>query len=99
MAEAGLREAYAITEKTKRSNMISELKKKVFDELMPEKDDGTESVLLGDTFKSLEKKVVRGDLIKTKKRIDGRDLDNGPPHCCRSWCARAHPWFRPVHPW
>ncbi len=79
MAEAGLREAYAITEKTKRQNLISELKKKVFDELMPEKDDGTESVLLGDTFKSLEKKVVRGDLIKTKKRIDGRDLTTVRP--------------------
>ena len=74
MAEAGLREAYALTEKTKRQDMVSELKKKVFDELMPEKDDGTQAVLLGDVFKSLEKKVVRGDLIKTKKRIDGRDL-------------------------
>ena len=79
MAEAGLREAYALTEKTKRQTMISELKKKVFDELMPEKDDGTQSVLLGDTFKSLEKKVVRGDLIKTKKRIDGRDLTTVRP--------------------
>jgi polyribonucleotide nucleotidyltransferase len=79
MAEAGLREAYAVTEKTKRQSMISELKKKVFDELMPEKDDGTESVLLGDVFKSLEKKVVRGDLIKTKKRIDGRDLTTVRP--------------------
>jgi polyribonucleotide nucleotidyltransferase len=74
IAEAGLREAYAIAEKTERQNKVSEVKDKVFAELMPAEDDGTEAVLLGDVFKSLEKKVVRGDIIKTKKRIDGRDL-------------------------
>jgi len=74
IAEQGLRDAYAIPEKTERQKKVSEVKAKVFEELLSEEDNGTESTLLGDVFKSLEKKVVRGDIIKTKKRIDGRDL-------------------------
>ena len=34
---------------------------------------------LADAFKSLEKDVVRGDILKTKQRIDGRDLETVRP--------------------
>ena len=48
-------------------------------ELLPADADANEQVLLGDVFKGLEQEVVRGDIIKTEKRIDGRDLKTVRP--------------------
>ena len=36
-------------------------------------------MLLGSVFKELEQEVVRGDIIRTQKRIDGRDLKTVRP--------------------
>ncbi len=79
MAEAGLRAAYENPEKKKRQDAITEIKDKVFAELMPAEDDGSEKVLLGSVFKGLESEIVRGNIIKTKIRIDGRDLSTVRP--------------------
>lgn len=79
IAEKGLTEAYAIAEKMPRQQKIAEVKDKVFEALMPAEDDGSEKVTLADAFKSLEKKIVRGSIIKTSKRIDGRDLETVRP--------------------
>ncbi len=79
MAEDGLRKAYDIAEKKKRQDAIGEIKDKVFEELMPEEDDGSEKVLLGSVFKGLESEIVRGNILKTKERIDGRDLSTVRP--------------------
>ena len=46
---------------------------------MPQEDDGTDAVLLGDVFKELESDIVRGDILKTGARIDGRDLKTVRP--------------------
>ncbi len=48
-------------------------------ELMPADADANEQVLLGDVFKGLEQEVVRGDILRTSKRIDGRDLKTVRP--------------------
>ncbi|MGH1350718.1 MAG: polyribonucleotide nucleotidyltransferase [Methyloligellaceae bacterium] len=79
MAEEGLRAAYENPEKKKRQDAIGEIKDKVFAELMPDEDDGSEKVLLGSVFKGLESEIVRGNIIKTKVRIDGRDLTTVRP--------------------
>ena len=79
IAEADLRKAFATPEKQARQNIVAEAKKAVFDALKPEEDDGTESVLIGDVFKSLESDIVRGDILSTGKRIDGRDLKTVRP--------------------
>ena len=42
-------------------------------------DDANEKVLLTDAFKSLEMDIMRGDVLKTKLRIDGRDLKTVRP--------------------
>ena len=42
-------------------------------------DDPTEKVLLADTFKALKSEIVRGDIVKTGRRIDGRDLKTVRP--------------------
>jgi polyribonucleotide nucleotidyltransferase len=74
IAEEELRQAYAISEKQKRRELIRAIEEKVTKELLPPQDDGTEAVLLGDVFKALEQEIVRGDIIRTSRRIDGRDL-------------------------
>ncbi len=79
IAEADLRDAFATAEKQSRQDKISAAKTKVFDTLMPDEDDGSEAVLLGDVFKELESDIVRGDILKTGKRIDGRDLTTVRP--------------------
>ncbi len=48
-------------------------------ELLPPDADADEQVLLADVFKGLEQEVVRGDIIRTQRRIDGRDLKTVRP--------------------
>lgn len=79
LAEEGLRTAYGIADKKERQKAVSTIKDKIFEELMPEEDDGTEKVLLGSVFKGLESEIVRSNILKTKKRIDERDLTTVRP--------------------
>ncbi len=79
IAEADLRKAFATAGKQERHDIVTEAKKKVFEALQPEEDDGSEAVLIGDVFKSLEANIVRGDILSTGKRIDGRDLQTVRP--------------------
>ena len=80
IAEDGLRAAYKIADKVERQNQVAAIREKVFADIeLPEDDDGTHAGYLADAFKSLEKSVVRGDIIKTGKRIDGRDLETVRP--------------------
>lgn len=74
MAEKGLRDAYGETDKQTRVGKISEVKDAVKEKFVPE-DNDAQSILVGGILKDLEKAIVRGDIIKTGKRIDGRDLD------------------------
>ncbi|MBT5384660.1 MAG: polyribonucleotide nucleotidyltransferase [Kordiimonadaceae bacterium] len=74
LAEKGLREAYGETDKQTRVGKISEVKDAVKEKFVPE-DNDAQSQLVGGILKNLEKDIVRGDIIKTGKRIDGRDLD------------------------
>ncbi len=78
IAEEDLRRAYSTTEKQKRRELVEEARKKVFDELLPP-DDQTDAVLLGDVFKAVEQDIVRGNIIETGRRIDGRDLKTVRP--------------------
>ncbi len=67
---AKMTEAYAETQKLARQQKISAVKaeaKKLFEG----KDD--ELAVFGDAFSNLEADVVRGAVLKTGKRIDGRD--------------------------
>ncbi|MDG1287780.1 MAG: polyribonucleotide nucleotidyltransferase [Rickettsiales bacterium] len=64
-------EAYGLTDKQERSTRLAEIRDEVKAEFVTEENAG-DSVAIGKFVKSLESDVVRGDLIKTKKRIDGR---------------------------
>jgi polyribonucleotide nucleotidyltransferase len=82
MADSGLREAYAIASKQERRDGISQIKEKIVTELVPDDDDGTLAGKVSGAFKEAEKDVVRGSILDTKKRIDGRDLETVRPISC-----------------
>ena len=65
-----IREAYGLTDKQERSQKLSEIRSSIIENV---EDD---QVLSATTIiKYIEKDVVRGDIIKNKSRIDGRNLD------------------------
>jgi polyribonucleotide nucleotidyltransferase len=79
LAEADLRQAFSHVVKQQRYQAIDAVKERVMKELLPPDADASEQVLLGDVFKNLEQEVVRGDIIRTERRIDGRDLKTVRP--------------------
>jgi polyribonucleotide nucleotidyltransferase len=78
LVEDDLRKAFATPEKQKRHELVDAANAKVKG-LLPADADANEQVLLASVFKGLEADVVRGDIIKTGKRIDGRDLKTVRP--------------------
>ncbi len=70
LAEDDLRKAYAIREKQDRSERISTVKSQAVAGLV---EEGFDEKVAVSEFKELEKTVVRGDILKTGLRIDGRD--------------------------
>ncbi len=68
LAEADVRAAYGEQVKQARVEKLGEARKKVIAEV-GEEDAGA----AGEIFKSLEKEVVRGSILETGNRIDGRD--------------------------
>ncbi|MGE0767322.1 MAG: polyribonucleotide nucleotidyltransferase [Hyphomicrobiaceae bacterium] len=71
---ADLSAAFQTPEKQKRHDLVSAAKKKAFEALVPADASSEQQVLAGSVFKALEADVVRGDIIRTSRRIDGRDL-------------------------
>jgi len=82
LAEAELREAYAIAGKEERRDRISAVKDKVVAALVTGEDDSPSSLAIADTLKHVEKDIVRGNILSTGRRIDGRDLVTVRPIRC-----------------
>ena len=82
MAEAELREAYAIAAKHERRDRVAAIKEKVVAAVVPSDDDGTMAPKVSGAFKEAEKEVVRGSILETSRRIDGRDLKTVRPIAC-----------------
>ena len=75
LAEGDLRKAYAITTKEDRTAKVAQAKDAVLEKLCPpDSEDAADKTKVGDAFKSVEKKIVRGNIIETGKRIDERGL-------------------------
>ncbi|HSE75187.1 MAG TPA: polyribonucleotide nucleotidyltransferase, partial [Dongiaceae bacterium] len=66
-----LRAAYAEQAKQARTDKIDAVKKAAKEAIGGE--DAAKTELVGKLFKDLERDIVRGDIVKTGKRIDGRD--------------------------
>ncbi|WP_227285802.1 polyribonucleotide nucleotidyltransferase [Boseongicola sp. H5] len=74
--EDKIRAAYAITDKQERTTAVSDAKAAIKDALTEEQ---LEDPNLGSALKKLEASILRGDVVKTGKRIDGRALDTVRP--------------------
>jgi polyribonucleotide nucleotidyltransferase len=70
-----LAKAYQIADKVSRQSAVGEIKASAMEKL----DEGTDAVLASGLFKKLEADTVRGAILKTSKRIDGRDLSTVRP--------------------
>ena len=71
-----LKSAYSETVKQKRQNMLSEIRNKVVSEA---EDTDLDIMQINAQLKKVEKDLVRGQVLKTGKRIDGRDLKTVRP--------------------
>jgi len=76
----GLKKAFSIKDKQERSNLISEITdkaKKLFED-----NENFTDLDVNSELKSLEKRIVRTDILKNKNRIDGRGLSDVRPIMC-----------------
>ncbi len=84
-----LKEAFSTIDKQERSNKISEITdkaKKIFEE-----NENYTDLDVNSELKNLEKRIVRTDILKNKKRIDGRGLADVRPIMCEvGFLPRAH---------
>ncbi len=75
LVEADLRAAYQVIDKQERQGAISVARDKAVAELCDAEDDtALTAQSVGDAFKKLEKNIVRGNILDTGSRIDGRTL-------------------------
>jgi polyribonucleotide nucleotidyltransferase len=81
IAEKGIKAAYKKTDKMERQDALRETREMAAAALVlsDENTDGMAENVFSDVFKSIESETVRGTVIKTKKRIDGRKLDQVRP--------------------
>jgi polyribonucleotide nucleotidyltransferase len=74
MAEADVRAAYAIARKEDRQEAVARAKDKLLAALAVEgKEDAPSAQAVAESFKHLEKEIVRNSILDTGLRIDGRD--------------------------
>jgi polyribonucleotide nucleotidyltransferase len=80
-AEKGIKAAYKMKDKMDRQDALRTAKTAAKAELVASDDnpDGMSESVFSDAFKSVESETVRTSVIKTKKRIDGRKLDEVRP--------------------
>jgi len=72
LAEADMRQAFAIKQKQTRNTRLNEVRKAVLEKLVAENPDVNVNVVK-DTFFNLESKIVRSQILDGEPRIDGRD--------------------------
>ena len=82
LCERDLKKAFQIAGKQERNNKVGEAKAKAVAELLTAESTAGDKVKLAGAFKEIEKNVVRSSILKTGKRIDGRDLVTVRPIDC-----------------
>ena len=74
VASDKLREAFQTPEKQKRYALVNEARDAVTKGIEVPEGDAAAKTKLGAAFKAVEMEIMRGTVVKTHKRIDGRDL-------------------------
>ena len=72
-------EAYKESDKQLRSNKISDIKNDLLSEFLDNEDLDISESDIKNVFKNVEKDIVRGSILDTGLRIDGRDLKTVRP--------------------
>ena len=72
-------EAYKVQEKQKRSELLNKIRTEINEKHITET---LSAVIIGEATKSIEKDIVRTELLKTGNRIDGRDTKTVRPIEC-----------------
>jgi polyribonucleotide nucleotidyltransferase len=83
LVEKDLKKAFQIASKQERNTKVGEAKAKAAGELLTAESTAGDKTKLADAFKEIEKNVVRTNILKTGKRIDGRDLVTVRPIDCQ----------------
>ena len=71
--------AYKESDKQTRSNRIAEIKSNLISDLVSEDNPDIIESEVNSVFKNIEKDIVRGSILDTGLRIDGRDLETVRP--------------------
>ena len=79
--EADMRAAFALTDKQERTAAVNAARETIKAALSEEQ---LADANLGAALKKLEAGILRGDVVKTGKRIDGRALDTVRPIVCET---------------
>jgi polyribonucleotide nucleotidyltransferase len=79
--ETEMRAAFALTDKQERTAAVSAARDTIKAALNEEQ---LADINLGSAMKKLEAGILRGDVVKTGKRIDGRALDTVRPIVCET---------------
>ncbi|GHF51576.1 polyribonucleotide nucleotidyltransferase [Seohaeicola zhoushanensis] len=79
--EADMRAAFAIADKQERTAAVAAAREKIVASLSEEQ---AADANLGSSLKKLEASILRGDVVKTGKRIDGRTTTQIRPIVCET---------------
>ena len=80
-----LRDAYAIPGKEERRDAVAAVKDEAVGEFCNSDDESApDATKVGGVFKKIEKEIVRGNIIDTGTRIDGRNLADVRPIVCEA---------------
>ena len=86
--EDQMRAAFAISDKQERTTAVSAARTAIVEALSEEQADDAN---LGSAMKGLEASILRGDVVKTGKRIDGRKTDEIRDIVCETgFLPRTH---------
>lgn len=91
LAEADLRDAYALRQKQARSTRLEEIRARVLAELAPAGSTTEQENAVKSEFANLEAKIVRNQILGGEPRIDGRNTRTVRPISIRTGLLpRAH---------
>ncbi len=86
--ETEMRAAFAISDKQERTTAVAAARETIMAALT---DEQKEDPNLGSALKKLEASILRGDVVKTGKRIDGRQTDEIRDIVCQTgFLPRTH---------
>ena len=94
--EEKMRAAYAITDKQERVSAVAQAR---VDSVAALTEEQQTDENLGSALKKLESAVLRGDVVKHGRRIDGRRTDEVRPIVAETGILPADPRLGLVHSW